>query len=139
MMAIKRPFRVFICHPFREDVKANAERIKAIAREVTVRAATADRLIRAVAPQLDLPRTLNPEDPNEDALACALCLGDLATCDAVLAFRYGRDPTEGMAAEIDAAQAAGIPVVFVDSWDEYPTETAAAALFAALRLVEGAE
>ena len=95
-----RTRRVYVCHPFGGDPVRNAERVRDICAD----------LVREgfvpIAPALYLPQFISEE--KERDLALRLCLELLDECDEVRV--YGSDITDGMRAEIERAEARGIPV-----------------------------
>lgn len=98
-----RTRRVYVCHPFRDDPVRNAERVRDICRELVAEG----RL--PVAPHLFLPQFIDEQVYRDVALR--LCLELLDDCDEVRV--YGSDISEGMALEIDRAEARGIEVKFL--------------------------
>ncbi len=96
--------RVFVCSPLRGDVAANATVARAACREVA-RAGDAP-----LAPHLLYPTFLDDGDAAERALGIGAGLAWLAVADEVLVLG---PPTDGMATEIAAAKAIGIPIRYV--------------------------
>lgn len=94
--------RVFISHPYRADPLANQQRVKDLARCVTMEG------LLPIAPQIYLPAFI--DESTERELALRMCLELVALSDEVRV--YGK-PTAGMRLEIAEAQRLGIPVVEV--------------------------
>jgi len=93
--------RIYVCHPFADDPKGNASKVRAICR------ALVDEGHLPIAPQLYLPVFI--DEKTERELALRLCV-ELVGCCAALWF-YGTAITSGMELEMSAAQERGIPVV----------------------------
>ena len=94
---------VGIAHPYAADPEGNTERLKVICRDVT----NAGDI--PIAAALYLPQWMDEATERERALAIACHLVSLCRELRV----YGL-PTEGMQREINAAEAFGIPVVYLE-------------------------
>jgi DNA polymerase-3 subunit epsilon len=99
----RRRRRVYVCHPFSDDVEGNIEAVRDISRQLL------DEGVFPVAPHLYLPQLLDESTERERALG--VCLEMLDTCDEVRAF--GGRVTAGMKRELEHAMARGLPVHFV--------------------------
>lgn len=93
--------RIYVAHPYSDDVAANVERVRVICRAVVEEGHV------PIAPQLYLPAFVN--ETTERDLALRLCVELVGGCNAL--WFYGTRITPGMEHEISAAQARGIPVV----------------------------
>jgi hypothetical protein len=93
--------RVYVAHPYADDVAGNVERLRAICRAIV------DEGHVPIAPPLYLPAFV--DEKTERDLALRLCVELVGCCD-VLWF-YGTRISSGMEHEISSAQARGIPVV----------------------------
>jgi dienelactone hydrolase len=93
--------RVYVAHPFSDDVTGNVERVRAICRAVV------DEGHVPIAPHLYLPTFI--DEATERELALRLCIELVACCEAL--WFCGTRITPGMEQEIAAAHARGIPVV----------------------------
>ena len=93
--------RVYVAHPYSDDVAGNVERVRVICRAVV------DEGHVPIAPHLFLPAFV--DEAKERELALHLCTELVACCDAL--WFYGTRISPGMEREISAAQARGIPVV----------------------------
>lgn len=93
--------RVYIAHPFSDDVEGNVERVRAICRAVV------DEGHVPIAPHLYLPAFI--DETTERELALKLCTELVGCCDAL--WFYGTRITPGMEKEIAVAHERGIPVV----------------------------
>jgi hypothetical protein len=93
--------RVYVAHPYADDVDGNVERLRAICRAIVE-----ERHV-PIAPPLYLPAFVD-ENAERD-LALRLCVELVGCCDAL--WFYGTRISPGMEREITAAQARGIPVV----------------------------
>ena len=94
--------KVFICSPYRGDVKENTK----IAREFGRLAALCDYV--PVIPHLVFPQFLDDNDPKERILGISLGAELLKVCD--MMWVVGSTVTKGMQFEIDAAKALKLPV-----------------------------
>lgn len=92
--------KVYISHPFSENIADNAEKIREICQQVS------DRDILPIAPQLYLPYFVDELTQREKAMR--FCLELITLCDEV--WVYG-DHSQGMTQEIEFAQRQGIRVV----------------------------
>jgi len=93
--------RVFICSPYRGDVRANRALAQAVCREALLAGDA------PFAPHLLYPGILDDADPSERALGIGAGLSWLAVSDEVLVVG---EPSEGMRREIAAAETLGVPV-----------------------------
>jgi DNA polymerase-3 subunit epsilon len=93
--------KVYIAHPYSDDVAANVERVRAICRNVVAEGHL------PIAPQLYLPAFVDEDTDRE--LALKLCLELVTGCDAL--WLYGTRISPGMEREISVAQERRIPVV----------------------------
>jgi DNA polymerase-3 subunit epsilon len=98
----RRMPRVYVCHPFADDIPVNTARVRALCHCLV------ERGVLPIAPHLYLPEFVDEETERERALA--LCLELVGTCDELCVF--GERITDGMAREIRHAKARGIPVRF---------------------------
>jgi len=105
--------KVYIAHPYADDVAGNVERVRTICRAVVAEGHL------PVAPQLYLPAFI--DETTERELALQFCLALVACCDAL--WIYGTRISKGMEREISVAQAHGIPVVN-RLYDPSPSEVA---------------
>jgi hypothetical protein len=104
---------IYVCHPFRGDPAANAERVRRICKVLK-------KDCVPLAPQLMLPAYIN--ESTERDLAIAHCLRLVAAADEVRV--YG-EISEGMRVEIDEARRLRIPISFVhDHNDDDPQDEA---------------
>jgi len=93
--------RVFVCSPFRGDVARNVVVARAACREVVLAGDA------PFAPHLLYPEFLDDDVAAERALGIGAGLAWLAVADEILVVG---EPTEGMRAEIAAAETLGIPI-----------------------------
>ena len=93
--------RVFICSPYRGDVRANRALAQAVCRAVLLAGDA------PFAPHLLYPGVLDDADSGERALGIGAGLSWLAVSDEVLVVG---EPSEGMRQEIAAAETLGVPV-----------------------------
>lgn len=93
--------RIYVAHPYSDDVAANVERVRIICRAIVMEGHV------PLAPHLYLPAFVN--ETTERDLALRLCTELIGGCEAL--WFYGTRITPGMEREISAAQALGIPVV----------------------------
>ena len=108
--------KVFICSPYRGDVKENSK----IAREFGRLAAMCDYVL--VIPHLVFPQFLDDNDPKERILGITLGAELLKVCD--MMWVVGSKVTKGMQFEIDAAKALKLPVRCYDTQrNRIPAET----------------
>lgn len=98
----RRRRRVYVCHPFADDIEGNVLKVRAISRRLL------DAGVFPVAPHLYLPQLLDEATEREKALAW--CLELLDTCDEVRVF--GGRITAGMKRELECALEKGLPVRF---------------------------
>jgi len=98
--------RVFICSPFRGDVARNRAIARAACRQVVLAGDA------PFAPHLLYPDFLDDDAAAERSLGIGAGLAWLAVADEVLVVG---DPTEGMRAEIAAAETPGLPIRRVDA------------------------
>lgn len=103
--------KVYICSPYRAADSAQMDRNISYARELTRQALEAG--LAPITPHLYMVQCLDEDKPKERAAGMAAGLALLESCDFVIAgVRHGI--SEGMSAEIAAADAAGIEVVNAD-------------------------
>lgn len=103
--------KVYICSPYRAKDSAQLDRNIDYAQALTKRALEAG--LAPVTPHLYMTQCLNEDKPEERAAGMAAGLTLLKSCDFVIVgVKYGI--SEGMSAEIAAADAAGIEVVNAD-------------------------
>ena len=103
--------KVYICSPYRAADSAQMDRNISYARELTRQALEAG--LAPITPHLYMTQCLNEDKPKERAAGMAAGLELLKSCDFVIVgVRHG--VSEGMSAEIAAADAAGIEVVNAD-------------------------
>lgn len=95
--------KVFICSPYRDDVKGNTEKACAYCRTAYEKGCI------PIAPHFLFPQFLDEENEEERATGIAMGLGLLLDCDEVWVF--GK-PTEGMEQEIRFAVKHGKHVWF---------------------------
>lgn len=108
--------KVFICSPYRGDVKENAK----IAGEFGRFAAMCDYV--PVIPHLVFPQFLDDNDPQERILGITLGAELLKVCD--MMWVVGSKITKGMQFEIDAAKVLKLPVRCYDTQrNRIPSET----------------
>jgi dienelactone hydrolase len=93
--------RIYVAHPYSDDVAGNVERVRAICRAVVEEGHV------PIAPHLFLPAFV--DETTERDLALRLCIELVSCCDAL--WFHGTRISPGMEREISAAQALGIPVV----------------------------
>lgn len=102
---------VYICSPYRAKDGAQLDRNIDYAQALTKRALEAG--LAPITPHLYMTQCLNEDKPEERAAGMAAGLTLLKSCDFVIVgVKYGI--SEGMSAEIAAADAAGIEVVNAD-------------------------
>ena len=102
---------VYICSPYRAADSAQLDRNIDYAQALTKRALEAG--LAPITPHLYMTQCLNEDKPEERAAGMAAGLTLLKRCDFVIVgVKYGI--SEGMSAEIAAADAAGIEVVNAD-------------------------
>ena len=103
--------KVYICSPYRAADSAQLDRNIDYAQALTKRALEAG--LAPITPHLYMTQCLNEDKPEERAAGMAAGLTLLKSCDFVIVgVKYGI--SEGMSAEIAAADAAGIEVVNAD-------------------------
>ena len=103
--------KVYICSPYRAKDGAQLDRNIDYAKALTKRALEAG--LAPITPHLYMTQCLNEDKPEERAAGMAAGLTLLKSCDFVIVgVKYGI--SEGMSAEIAAADAAGIEVVNAD-------------------------
>lgn len=103
--------KVYICSPYRAKNSAQLDRNIDYAQALTKRALEAG--LAPITPHLYMTQCLNEDKPEERAAGMAAGLTLLKSCDFVIVgVKYGI--SEGMSAEIAAADAAGIEVVNAD-------------------------
>lgn len=103
--------KVYICSPYRAKNGAELDRNIDYAQALTKQAIEAG--LAPITPHLYMTQCLNEDKPEERAAGMAAGLALLKSCDFVIVgVKYGI--SEGMSAEIAAADAAGIEVVNVD-------------------------
>lgn len=103
--------KVYICSPYRAKDGAQLDRNIDYAQALTKRALEAG--LAPITPHLYMTQCLNNNKPEERAAGMAAGLTLLKSCDFVIVgVKYGI--SEGMSAEIAAADAAGIEVVNAD-------------------------
>lgn len=103
--------KVYICSPYRAKDSAQLDRNIDYAQALTKRALEAG--LAPITPHLYMTQCLNEDKPEERAAGMAAGLTLLKSCDFVIVgVKYGI--SEGMSAEIAAADAAGIEVVNAD-------------------------
>ena len=103
--------KVYICSPYRANDGAQLDRNIEYAQALTKRAIEAG--LAPITPHLYMTQCLNEDKPEERAAGMAAGLTLLKSCDFVIVgVKYGI--SEGMSAEIAAADAAGIEVVNAD-------------------------
>lgn len=102
---------VYICSPYRAADSAQLDRNIDYAQALTKQAIEAG--LAPITPHLYMTQCLNEDKPEERAAGMAAGLTLLKSCDFVIVgVKYGI--SEGMSAEIAAADAAGIEVVNAD-------------------------
>ena len=103
--------KVYICSPYRAKNSAQLDRNIDYAQALTKRALEAG--LAPITPHLYMTQCLNEDKPEERAAGMAAGLTLLKSCDFVIVgVKYGI--SEGMSAEIAAADAVGIEVVNAD-------------------------
>lgn len=103
--------KVYICSPYRAKDGAQLDRNIDYAQALTKRALEAG--LAPITPHLYMTQCLNEDKPEERAAGMAAGLTLLKSCDFVIVgVKYGI--SEGMSAEIAAADATGIEVVNAD-------------------------
>lgn len=103
--------KVYICSPYRAADSAQLDRNIDYAQALTKQAIEAG--LAPITPHLYMTQCLNEDKPEERAAGMAAGLTLLKSCDFVIVgVKYGI--SEGMSAEIAAADAAGIEVVNAD-------------------------
>ncbi len=103
--------KVYICSPYRAKDGAELDRNIDYAQALTKQAIEAG--LAPITPHLYMTQCLNEDKPEERAAGMAAGLTLLKRCDFVIVgVKYGI--SEGMSAEIAAADAAGIEVVNAD-------------------------
>lgn len=103
--------KVYICSPYRAKDGAQLDRNIEYAQALTKQAIEAG--LAPITPHLYMTQCLNEDKPEERAAGMAAGLALLKSCDFVIVgVKYGI--SEGMSAEIAAADAAGIEVVNAD-------------------------
>lgn len=103
--------KVYICSPYRAADSAQLDRNIEYAQALTKRALEAG--LAPITPHLYMTQCLNEDKPEERAAGMEAGLTLLKSCDFVIVgVKYGI--SEGMSAEIAAADAAGIEVVNAD-------------------------
>lgn len=105
--------KVYICSPYRAKDSAQLDRNIEYAQELTRKAIEAG--LAPITPHLYLTQCLNEDKPEERAAGMAAGLALMKSCDLVLVgVRYGI--SEGMRAEIEEANVAGIEVANANGW-----------------------
>lgn len=103
---MKKKLMIFVCSPYRGDVKGNVERAKKYAKFI-VRCGYIP-----IVPHLFYPQFLNDGDAEERILAITLGVEQMRDCDEM--WVYGTHISEGMAFEIQKARELRIPVRLYD-------------------------
>jgi len=93
--------RVFVCSPYRGDIRENRALAQAVCRDVLLAGDA------PFAPHRLYPGVLDDADPSERALGIGAAISWLAVSDEVLVVG---EPSEGMRQEIAAAETLGVPV-----------------------------
>lgn len=101
--------KIFICSPYRGDIKNNVEVTKYWCKQVI------DDGNIPVAPHLYFPQFLNDDDSSERQLGLELSIHLLKTCDEL--WICSADVTEGMSHEIAVAVQQNIQII--DKGDDY--------------------
>jgi len=96
---------VYVCSPYRGDVKRNVELAKAYCRYVISQGGA------PVAAHLLYPRFLDDSDPEERITGLEFALLLLEKCDELWVF--GDKISRGMAHEIHEAKMRGMPVLYI--------------------------
>lgn len=96
--------KVYICSPCRGDYTNNIQRAKEYSRTAAMQGCI------PITPHIYLTQFMDDAVPAERELALSFGRELVLLCDELWAFGLDK-PTEGMAAEIELAQQAGIPVV----------------------------
>lgn len=96
--------KVYICSPCRGDYENNIQRAKEYSRAAAMRGCI------PITPHIYLTQFMDDTVPAERELALSMGRELVLMCSELWAFGLDR-PSAGMAAEIEVAKAAGIPVV----------------------------
>ena len=96
--------KVFVCSPYRGDVKRNVALTEAICRKVI-----AEEKAVPFAPHLYFTRFFDEDRPEERALGIAMGLELMRCCDEVWVYE-GEGVSEGMCQEVRHAHALGLPI-----------------------------
>lgn len=97
--------RVFICSPYRGDVRRHRAIARLFCRFVTGLG------YRPFAPHLLYTQFLDDEDPDQRMTGIRMALAELADCNLVYVLHLYDKPSEGMQGEIAQAARLNIPVV----------------------------
>jgi hypothetical protein len=98
--------RVYICSPFRGNVKRNTERAREYCRLAF------ERGFVPIAPHLYFPQFLDEDDKDERAAGLRYGMEEMHRC--VEIWIFGKRVTDGMKAEIELAADLGIPARYFD-------------------------
>lgn len=96
--------KVYICSPCRGDYKNNIQRAKEYSRAAAMKGCI------PITPHIYLTQFMDDNAPAERELALSMGRELTVMCDELWAFGLDH-PSAGMAAEIEACKAAGIPVL----------------------------
>ncbi len=105
------PKLVYICSPYRGNVRRNTTIARRICRSI-IREDSGWTV--PVAPHLLYTQFLNDEDEKERELGLRTGRNLLTKCDELWAYIPANGPTEGMKGEIAMAECLGIPVIRFD-------------------------
>lgn len=103
---MKKKLMIFVCSPYRGDVKGNVERAKKYAKFITRCGYI------PIVPHLFYPQFLDDKDAEERILGITLGVEQMRDCDEM--WIYGTHISEGMAFEIQKAREFRIPVRLYD-------------------------
>lgn len=95
---------IYLCSPYRGDVKHNTQMAMLIGREIALRGMV------PVIPHLYLPMLLNDDDKHERDLGLDAALALLQHCDEMWVYDDNLPPTNGMAQELAEASTRYMPV-----------------------------
>lgn len=95
---------IYLCSPYRGDVKYNTQMAMLIGREIAMRGMV------PVIPHLYLPMLLNDDDEHERDLGLDAALVLLGHCDEMWVYDDNRSPTDGMAQELAEASTRYMPI-----------------------------
>lgn len=95
---------IYLCSPYRGDVKYNTQMAMLIGREIAMRGMV------PVIPHLYLPMLLNDDDEHERDLGLDAALVLLGYCDEMWIYDDNRTPSDGMAQELAEASTRCMPV-----------------------------